>query len=48
MCLLYLHLQNGTEPIHLATIAGHLDVVTTLIERCDVDPQETTNVRAWP
>ena len=37
-------LQNGLQPIHLATCIGHLNVVSTLIEKFGIDPQETSDV----
>ena len=37
-------LQNGLQPIHLATCLGHLNVVSTLIENFGIDPQETSDV----
>ena len=37
-------LQNGLQPIHLATCLGHLNVVSTLIEKFGIDPQETSDV----
>ena len=40
-------LQTGTQPIHIATCGGHLNVVSTLVERYGVDPQETTDVRTY-
>ena len=37
-------LQNGLQPIHLATCIGHLNVVSTLLEKFGIDPQETSDV----
>ena len=31
----------------IATCGGHLNVVSTLVERYGVDPQETTDVRSY-
>ena len=32
------------QPIHVATCSGHLNVISTLVERYGVDPQETSDV----
>ena len=39
--------QNGLQSIHLATCSGHLNVVSMLVEKFGIDPQETSDVRMY-
>ena len=32
------------QPIHIVTCGGHLNILSTLIERFGVDPQEANDV----
>ena len=42
---IFYFLQGGLQPIHYATLFGQLDVVSTLVERYNIDPQEFSDVR---
>lgn len=37
-------LQDGNQPIHLATVGGHLNVVQALVEKYRVNPDLPNNV----
>ena len=35
-----MHTQGGMQPIHSAATNGHTDVISTLVQKYGVDPQE--------
>ena len=39
--------QREAQPIHSAAISGHTDVISVLVEKYGVDPQEEANVRMY-
>ena len=39
-----IYLQGGGQPIHGAATSGHIDVISTLVEKYGVDPQEKADV----
>lgn len=41
----YASYQNGFQPIHFAASNGHADLLISLINNFEVDPQEKTDVR---
>ena len=52
MCIIYYYItfmctQVGMQPIHCAAIYGHIDVISILVERYGVDPQEKADVRTY-
>ena len=41
---IYIYTQAGGQPIHGAATSGHIDVISTLVEKYGVDPQEKADV----
>ena len=41
---IYIYTQGGGQPIHGAATSGHIDVISTLVEKYGVDPQEKADV----
>ena len=43
----YMHTQVGMQPIHSAASSGHINVISILVEKYGVDPQEKADVRMY-
>ena len=41
---MYVHTQVGMQPIHSAASHGQIDVISVLVEKYGVDPQEKADV----
>ena len=40
----YICIQKEAQPIHTAATSGHTNVISVLVEKYGVDPQEEANV----
>ena len=45
--IIIVYMQGGMQPIHSAATSGHIDVISVLVEKYGVDPQEKAEVHTY-